>query len=58
VVTDTLNRRKDPFIEPITTHRDGGKVPNGRAFALCVLLKLLSQGLAKLPYLIPVRIGG
>ena len=57
MVTDILNRCKDPLIKPIAAHWNGGKVANGCALAPRVLLKFLGKRLSKIPHLIPVRIG-
>ena len=53
-----FNRRKHPLIESITTHRNGGEVPNGSAFALLARPKILSKRPTKFPYDIPVAIIG
>lgn len=58
MIPDIFNRRKHPLIETVTTHRNGGEVPDGSAFALLVRSKMLSKRLTKFPYYVPVAIIG
>lgn len=58
MIPDIFNRRKHPLIESVTTHRNGGEVPNRSAFALLVRPKMLSKRLTKFPYYVPVAIIG